>query len=324
MKKQNLPRCAVLLAGGRGTRFWPRSRTRTPKQLLNITGPDTMIRQTADRLHPLFSPKNIWVVTNDEQTAAIRRELPKISKGHIVAEPVGRNTAAAIGLAAIHLAEEYGEALMAVLPADHHIAKPEKYKKIVAAALALASEPGNLVVMGVPPDHPETGFGYIELAQVSARANGMPAYLVRRFTEKPVLAMAKKYLGLGAVFLERGDVLLARVHLSGMPEALSSRNAFCSIGTCLGDRYSPLRRGTAPHLSNARKHFRRLRGDGTRHQRTWKKRSKSAGIACRCWMERHRLVGCSARSFGRIAARKRVSCAAFHSRRKRQLLLESQ
>src|SRR5579862_6179886 len=99
-----LPRCAVLLAGGRGTRFWPRSRMRTPKQLLNIAGRETMLRETMLRLHPLFPVKTIWAVTNVEQKAAVRREMRSVPAAHVLAEPIGRNTAAAIGLAAMHLA----------------------------------------------------------------------------------------------------------------------------------------------------------------------------------------------------------------------------
>ena len=94
---------AVILAGGRGTRFWPRSRTRTPKQLLNIVGDETMIQQTVGRLSPLFPASRLWVVTNAEQAAEVRRQLPNVAARHVLAEPVGRNTAAAIGLAAVHL-----------------------------------------------------------------------------------------------------------------------------------------------------------------------------------------------------------------------------
>ena len=100
----------MLLAGGRGTRFWPRSRLRTPKQLLNIVGSETMLRATADRLAPLIAPRNLWVVTNVDQAAAVARELRDVPASHILAEPVGRNTAAAIGLAAMHLAREHGDA----------------------------------------------------------------------------------------------------------------------------------------------------------------------------------------------------------------------
>src|SRR5579864_9283505 len=117
-KKLPLPACAVLLAGGRGTRFWPRSRMRTPKQLLDIVGQGTMLYATAARLTPLIPLQNIWAVTNVEQAGPVRRELPDVPASQILAEPVGRNTAAAIGLAAIHLVHRHGDALMAVLPSD--------------------------------------------------------------------------------------------------------------------------------------------------------------------------------------------------------------
>jgi mannose-1-phosphate guanylyltransferase len=202
--RESLPACAVLLAGGRGTRFWPRSRLRAPKQILNIIGRESMLRQTAARLAPLFPPRNIWVVTNMEQAAAVRRELRGVPSRHILAEPAGRNTAAAIGLAAIHLAHEHGDALMAVLPSDHHIAHAARYRKLVRAALALARVPGNLVVMGIPPTRPETGFGYVERGSISARPRGVTAYAVRRFTEKPSLAVARKYAASGKYFWNAG------------------------------------------------------------------------------------------------------------------------
>jgi len=203
-KVQALPACAVLLAGGRGTRFWPRSRTRLPKQLLNITGEATMLRETAGRLAPLFPARNLWAVTNVEQAAAVRRELPGVPASHVVAEPLGRNTAAAIGLAAFHLAHRHGDALMAVLPADSYIADVPRYRKLVRAALELASSPGNLVVMGIPPTRPETGYGYIERGAEGARAQGEIAFAVKRFTEKPEPAVAQKYLAAGSYLWNAG------------------------------------------------------------------------------------------------------------------------
>lgn len=201
---QKITACAVLLAGGRGTRFWPRSRTRTPKQLLDIVSSKSMLRETADRLAPLFAENRLWVVTNGEQAAGVQRELPRVPRKQILAEPVGRNTAAAIGLAAIHLAQEHGDALMAVLPADHHIADAAQYRKVVRAAMTIASSPGNLVVLGIPPSHPETGFGYIERAGVATRVEGIPAYNVRRFTEKPNAARAKRYVASERYFWNGG------------------------------------------------------------------------------------------------------------------------
>ncbi len=204
MKSMKLPACAVLLAGGRGTRFWPRSRTRTPKQLLNIVGRETMLRATSQRLRPMFPPENIWVVTNDEQAAAVRRELPRLPASRILAEPVGRNTAAAIGLAALHLARRYDDALMAVLPADHFIADAPGYLRVVRAALELAAVPGHLVVLGIPPTRPDTGFGYIERGERVGRFTGATAYTVRRFREKPSYARALLYLASRRYFWNAG------------------------------------------------------------------------------------------------------------------------
>jgi mannose-1-phosphate guanylyltransferase len=203
-KGESFPACAVLLAGGRGTRFWPRSRMRTPKQLLNIVGSQTMLRETMARLESLIAPRNVWAVTNVEQSLAVRRELPGVPASHVLAEPVGRNTAAAIGLAAIHLAHEYGDAVMAVLPSDSYVADAARYRGLVRAALDLARVPGNLVVLGIPPARPETGYGYIERGGVSARPRGVAAYAVRRFTEKPALPLARKYVASGKYFWNAG------------------------------------------------------------------------------------------------------------------------
>lgn len=189
---------AVILAGGRGTRFWPRSRTRTPKQLLNIVGEDTMLEQTVTRLRPLIPAERIWTVTNAEQTAAVKKQLPAAARKRVLTEPVGRNTAAAIALAALHVRRAAkGDALMAVLPADHFIAQPEKYRKIVSAALELAREPGRMIVLGIPPTRPETGFGYVERIGEAVESRGFPAQAVRRFTEKPALELAKQYVASG-------------------------------------------------------------------------------------------------------------------------------
>lgn len=197
---KRLTQCAVILAGGRGTRFWPRSRKRTPKQLLDIVSAKSMLRETADRLASIFPGNHLWVVTNDEQAAGVRHELPRVPRGQILAEPTGRNTAAAIGLAAIHLAKQYGDAVMAVLPADHYIADAARYRRIIQSAIVLASKPGNLVVLGIPPTRPDTGFGYIE----RGKAAGAGAYTVKRFTEKPNLKLARKYAASGKYFWNAG------------------------------------------------------------------------------------------------------------------------
>jgi mannose-1-phosphate guanylyltransferase len=198
MTKEKLTTHAVILAGGRGTRFWPRSRTRTPKQLLNIIGKTTMLEQTVARLRPLISPERIWTVTNDEQAAAVRKQMPAAARQRVLSEPVGRNTAAAIALAALHVRHAAGgDALLAALPADHYIAQPERYLEIVRAALDVAREPGRMVVLGIPPTRPETGFGYVEHKGEALYAQGFPVFAVRRFTEKPELSLAKEYVASG-------------------------------------------------------------------------------------------------------------------------------
>jgi mannose-1-phosphate guanylyltransferase len=198
MARDTLPVHAVILAGGRGTRFWPRSRTNTPKQLLNIAGAGTMLQQTVARLRPIVPADRVWTVTNAEQAAQARGQLPQGSRKHVLVEPVGRNTAAAIALAAFHIRHAAkDDALMAVLPADHYIARTGEYQKIVSTALSVAREPGRMVVLGIPPTRPETGFGYIERMAATIGANGMPVFSVRRFTEKPAPEIAKEYVASG-------------------------------------------------------------------------------------------------------------------------------
>jgi mannose-1-phosphate guanylyltransferase len=189
---------AIILAGGRGTRFWPRSRMRTPKQLLNIVGKETMLEQTVERLLHLIPAQHIWTVTNAEQAAAVRKQLPAPARRRVLTEPIGRNTAAAIALAALHVRHTVkGDALMAVLPSDHFIADTEKYHRIVRAALEIARDSGRMVVLGIPPTRPETGFGYVERMGDALHSLGFPVFALRRFTEKPALELAKEYIASG-------------------------------------------------------------------------------------------------------------------------------
>jgi len=198
MAAEKLTAHAVILAGGRGTRFWPRSRTRTPKQLLNIIGADSMLQQTVARLKPFIPADHIWTVTNVEQSTSLRKHLPASARKHILAEPVGRSTAAAIALAAVHIRHtESGDALMAVLPADLYIAQTKKYRKIAQLALKVAREPDCMVVLGIPPSRPETGFGYIQCASKPFSSTPFPVFPVQAFKEKPDLPLAKKYVTSG-------------------------------------------------------------------------------------------------------------------------------
>jgi mannose-1-phosphate guanylyltransferase len=157
-----------------------------------------MLEQTVSRLAPLVPAQRIWTVTNAQQFAALAKQLPAAARKHVLSEPVGRNTAAAIALAAIHVRHAAGgDALLAVLPADHYIARPERYREIVQAALEEARKPGCMVVLGIPPTRPETGYGYIEREGGSVTTKGAAIFAVRCFKEKPELAAAKEYLASG-------------------------------------------------------------------------------------------------------------------------------
>jgi mannose-1-phosphate guanylyltransferase len=202
MSNKKLTIHAVILAGGRGTRFWPRSRTRTPKQLLNIIGKTTMLQQTVARLRPIVSAARIWTVTNAEQESALSKQLPAAARKRVLTEPVGRNTAAAIALAAIHIRHAVkGDAMMAVQPADLYIGQPQRFVQILRSALDFASDaPGEaprMVVLSIPPTRPETGYGYIERMGESLGEPGQDIFAVRRFTEKPDPATAQQYLASG-------------------------------------------------------------------------------------------------------------------------------
>ena len=229
---------AVILAGGRGTRFWPRSRMRTPKQFLNIVGGATMFEQTVERLLPMFPYSRQWVVTNQEQARAVRRLVPRIPATQILAEPVGRNTAAAIGLAAFHVARRGPAALMAVLPADHFIAEAERYRGVVRAALEVAGRGPNLVVLGIPPTQPETGYGYIERAEPAPAAHGSEVFRVRRFTEKPQEAAAREFLASGNYYWNAGMFFWrARTYLDVLRRYLpATHQALARVAETIGTR----------------------------------------------------------------------------------------
>ncbi len=200
--KQNPHFYPVILAGGRGTRFWPLSRKRRAKQLLALDGKHTMIQQTVARLLPLASARRFWIITNDDLHAAIVRQLPKVDAKQILAEPVGRNTAPAIGLAAFLLQRLDPEAVLGLFPSDHVIANPDEYHEVLSKGIEIAAAGENTVVLGIRPTRPETGYGYIE-----AGTADNTSLRVRRFTEKPDLATAAQFLDAGNYFWNSGMFL---------------------------------------------------------------------------------------------------------------------
>lgn len=183
----------VILAGGRGERFWPLSRMSRPKQFLRLTSGKMMLEETIDRVLPLIPLENIRVVTGDEMRPIIMEHVSSLNDHHILAEPVGRNTAPAIGLAAVHLAHDDPEAVMVVLSADHLIRPKEKLLKILETGAAIAADEDSLITIGIVPTRPETGYGYIKLGDLYKQEAEIPVHYVSGFTEKPRAAVALDY-----------------------------------------------------------------------------------------------------------------------------------
>lgn len=192
----------VVLAGGRGTRFWPLSRRKRAKQLLALDGKQTMIQQTVARLVPLAPAKQIWIVTNEDLRPAILRQLPRLPKAQVLAEPAGRNTAPAIGLAAFLLLRENPNAIIGMFPSDHVIADVRRYRETLAQGIDLAAAGENIVVLGIRPTRAETGYGYIEAGSAFGGA-----LRVRRFTEKPDSVKASEFMAAGNYFWNSGMFL---------------------------------------------------------------------------------------------------------------------
>src|SRR5947209_12825578 len=186
----------IILAGGRGTRFWPLSRKRRAKQLLALDGKQTMIQQTVARLAPMAEPSRFWIVTNGDLRPTILRQLPKLHAKQIIAEPAGRNTAPAIGLAAFLLLCHDPDAVVGLFPSDHVIADPAQYRATLDKGIEIAAAAQNIVVVGIRPTRPETGYGYIE----AGAPDHDGSLRVRRFTEKPDLPTARQFLDAGNYF----------------------------------------------------------------------------------------------------------------------------
>lgn len=187
-----MKKTALIMAGGRGERFWPKSRKRMPKQFLSLTDDGkTMIQHTVERILPMVDMEDIYIVTNRDYKPLVQEQLPDIPQENILCEPVGRNTAPCIGLGAVHIARKYEDAVMFVLPSDHLIKYNTIFQKTLADAADVAEQGENLVTLGITPDYPETGYGYIKFNPEETLGR---AFAVDRFVEKPDLETAKGYL----------------------------------------------------------------------------------------------------------------------------------
>ncbi len=187
-----MQKTALIMAGGRGERFWPRSRQNMPKQFLSLTDDGkTMIQLTVERILPLVNMEDIFIVTNRSYKDLVRQQLPELPEENILCEPVGKNTAPCIGLGAVHMAKRYGDAVMMVLPSDHLIKYTSLFLNTLSDACEVAEEGENLVTLGIAPDSPETGYGYIKFQPEETLGR---AFAVDKFVEKPDLETAKAYL----------------------------------------------------------------------------------------------------------------------------------
>ena len=196
------PRFApVILAGGSGTRFWPRSRQAHAKQVLALSGERTMIQQTLDRLLPLAAANDVWIFTNKLLAAVIAEQLPQVPRSNILGEPEARNTAPACALAAFLLEPTAPETVIGVFPSDHVIKNQDRFIQVIRAGVKLAASGERIVVLGVPPTRAETGYGYIELGDTvdasTVPCGDVPVRRVKRFTEKPDLAQAEEFVASG-------------------------------------------------------------------------------------------------------------------------------
>lgn len=183
---------ALIMAGGRGERFWPKSRKNMPKQFLSLTDDGkTMIQLTVERIASVVDMEDIYIATNKDYKELVRSQLPGIPEKNILCEPVGRNTAPCIGLGAVHMAKKYDDAIMLVLPSDHLIKFNKMFLSVLKDSCDVAEKDRNLVTIGITPAYAETGYGYIKFDSHVMEGR---AYKVDRFVEKPSLEVAKEYL----------------------------------------------------------------------------------------------------------------------------------
>ena len=198
---------AVIMAGGSGTRFWPRSRKNRPKQLLNITGDEILLIKTIELIKPIIPISRIKIVTTLSQADSVKSTVSQIPEENIIIEPFGKNTAPAIGISALAVERGDPDAVMVVLPADHYIEDKKRFHQTIMAGVYQASQGNFVVTIGIPPQGPETGYGYIEADEVRDTKNGI--YSVKSFHEKPDINTARRFIKQGTFFWNSG-IFIAR------------------------------------------------------------------------------------------------------------------
>jgi len=242
------------MAGGGGTRFWPRSKANKPKQFLALTGERSLLQIAFDRIEAIARPPHRWVVTSTSMTALVHEQLPELLPDRIVSEPMGRDTAACIGVAAALITKADPDAVMVVTPADHIIEPLSLFQKVVSVAVELAIEhPDALVTFGIPPTYAATGFGYIERGDKIAGRSGIEAYSIGAFKEKPDVLTAEQYVASGnfywnsGIFVWRAKTILAelaRLHpaLHGTIQHIATAWTYPELIEVFRREYEPLKR----------------------------------------------------------------------------------
>ena len=238
----------LILAGGSGTRFWPLSRRRRPKQLLVLEGEHSLLQATVERIRPLVPPSHVWICTTRLLAREVRRQLPDVPPRQILLEPEGRNTAAAIGWAVRSMPEPLRRGVVAVLPADHRVADAETFRRTLQAAASAAGDESpaaadRMLTLGITPHRPETGYGYLELGPALDEGSGLRQ--VQRFREKPDLATAERFVASGGylwnagIFVFRGTTLL-RLLARHQPELAAGLEAIAADPRRLSKLYPQL------------------------------------------------------------------------------------
>jgi mannose-1-phosphate guanylyltransferase len=202
---------AIVMAGGSGTRFWPRSRETRPKQLLNITGDTILLRKAIQVIMPIVPASRIKVITTESQAEAVKTALPEISANNVISEPCARNTAPAIGMSALFLEQDNPDAIMVILPADHFIEDEDRFRQLILAGAGHAARSDVVVTIGIMPRGPETGYGYIEADEVIDEEAGV--YPVRSFHEKPDMQTARGYVARSNFFWNTGIFIARASHM---------------------------------------------------------------------------------------------------------------
>jgi mannose-1-phosphate guanylyltransferase len=244
----------VIMAGGRGERFWPLSRQAKPKHLLSIVGDRPMVAQTVVRLGRLVPPSQVFILTNHEHAAAVQAACPEVPVGQIVGEPMGRDTAAVGALAALLVRRRDPQGVLALLPADAAIHDAHGFQGVLQAAFATAADSDAIVTIGVKPSHPATGYGYLRRGAMLGQSEKRPWYRVEKFVEKPDQATAQRYLAEGVylwnagMFVVRAAVLEAAVRAqapdlaAGMDKIAAALDRGVPLAQCLAEIYPTLPR----------------------------------------------------------------------------------